>query len=105
MNLLRKVLADPSQPYEWLAILKVFWQLSSRSLTAEEMRLLREASEFHGDVNLTHCYDGPHRCPPDQMIRELSHNILKKDCVKKVADMVREDIVEPLKKLAENQND
>lgn len=77
-ELLGQVIAEPeTRAYEWVAILGCFWDFSRRRLTNEEKDLLRRATEFHGHVLLTHMYDGPHRCAPDQMIREAAKSLLE----------------------------
>mgnify|MGYP001558897376 CR=1 FL=1 len=81
MNLLKQVIIDQSQTYAWLEILQCFWEFYRyrRPLTDEEIVVFEQVANFHGIVNLTHMFDGPHRAAPDTMMREMASEILQKN--------------------------
>ena len=72
---LQKVMTEPDGEYEWIGVLQDFWTLYHSKevpLTPEEITVLEIAAKFHGNVKLTHMYDGPHSAPPDKMIRQAA---------------------------------
>lgn len=77
MKLIERVIDNPSEKYVWIEILgDMHAAFVKEVLTKNDISVLKRCLEFHGDIELTHWYDGPHSNSPDYFIRQFAAEML-----------------------------
>ncbi len=78
LQLLKNILADTKEVYDsWLVVLCALWAI--REDRSEEVQeVFRQLSAFEGHIELRSYQDGPHRCPGDQVLREVAQQYLSR---------------------------